>query len=280
MGIVAVAGGTGQLGRTIVEEILKRGGQEVIIFSRKVDTVISTLNMTISNEPELALLTAANQSKTTKRYIPSLWGVEYTPELCAILPMSTNKLTVLGALESTSLEYTVVINGLFMDYYGQPHVKSHISPLAIVIDMANNAAAIPGSGDVPVAFTYTHDIGRMVVALLTLPKWSKESYIIGDKLTWNEVLQIAQDIKGVKFDVKYDSVETLRKGQTTELPSHTPMYPFFPKEQLQGVLAGFGLFMENGSFDLKPPKEQNLNELFPEIKLASMKEIMGAWKGK
>lgn len=129
MGIVAVAGGTGQLGRTIVEEILKRGGQEVIILGRKaiplmryyitkanknrqkddakakeigarivaidynntssivstleenkVETVIAVLNLMGGIEPELALISAADQSKTTKRYIPSCWGVKCSPE--------------------------------------------------------------------------------------------------------------------------------------------------------------------------------------------------------
>ncbi|KAH7562135.1 hypothetical protein J3E72DRAFT_266871 [Bipolaris maydis] len=120
----------------------------------------------------------------------------------------------------------------------------------------------------------------MVAVLLTLPKWSKEYYIIGDKLTWNQVLQIAEDVKGVKFDVKYDSVETLKQGHITELPSHLLAYPFFPKEQLQGLISSFNLLVNNGYFDLKPTEEQNLNELFPEIKLKSMREIIGAWKGK
>lgn len=33
-----------------------------------------------SPESELALIRAANQSKTTKRFIPSVFGVKYRPE--------------------------------------------------------------------------------------------------------------------------------------------------------------------------------------------------------
>ncbi|EUC43329.1 hypothetical protein COCMIDRAFT_101166 [Bipolaris oryzae ATCC 44560] len=312
MGIIAVAGGTGQLGRTIVEEILKRGGQEVIILGRKndevkakeigarivaidynntssivttleenkVETVIAVLNLMDGIEPELALITAADQSKTTKRYIPSCWGVKYSPELASISPLGAGKLAILHAVEATSLESTSVINGMFMDYYASPDMKTYIQPLALVLDMANNAAAIPGSGDVPVVFTYTFDIGRMVAALLSLPKWSKEYYIIGDRLTWNQIVQMAQVTKGVTFDVKHDSADTLKKGQVTEFSSHIPLYPFFPKEQLQGMLSWFGILYDNGNFDLRPTKEQSLNEIFPEIRLKSMEETIGSWKGK
>ncbi|EUC35657.1 hypothetical protein COCCADRAFT_3197 [Bipolaris zeicola 26-R-13] len=329
MGIVAVAGGTGQLGRTIVEEILKRGGQEVIILGRKaiplmryyitkanknrqkddakakeigarivaidynntssivstleenkVETVIAVLNLMGGIEPELALISAADQSKTTKRYIPSCWGVKCSPEIAAISPLDAAKLALLHAVEATSLDSTSVINGMFMDYYAPPGIKTYFPPLAFVLDMANNVAAIPGSGDVPVVFTYTFDVGRMAAALLTLPKWSKFYYIIGDRATWNQVIQMAEETKAVKFDVKHDSVEMLKKGQVTELPSHIHLYPFFPKEQLQGALSSLGILFDNGGFDLKPAKGESLNEIFPEVKLTSMKDIIGAWKGK
>ena len=172
------------------------------------------------------------------------------------------------------------MNGLFMDYYGPPHLKTYLNPFALAVDMANNAGGIPGSGNVPVVFTYTFDVGRFVAALLTLSKWNDEYYIIGDKVTWNEVIQMAQEAKGVTFDVKYDSMDKLKQGQFTELPAHVPMYPFFPKEQLQGLVASFGVLLEGGYFDFKPTKEQNLNEIFPDIKTKTMKEVIGAWKGK
>lgn len=77
-----------------------------------------------------------------------------------------------------------------------PHVKSNLVQGSIVIDMENNAAAIPGSGDVPVVFTYSYDMARFVIASLDLPKWPKEYWVVGDRITWNEFLALAEDIKG------------------------------------------------------------------------------------
>jgi hypothetical protein len=162
-----------------------------------------------------------------------------------------------------------------------PHVKSYLGGTTLAIDIANKTAAIPGSGNVPVVLTYSFDIGRFVAALLTQPKssWDKESYIIGDKLTLNEVLAIAEEATGSKFDTTYDSVETLKSGQVTELPAHVDMYPYFPKPMLQGMLAVFGLLFEQGHFDFKP--EKSLNSQFPEIETRKVSDLVEeAWRGR
>ena len=62
--------------------------------------------------------------------------------------------------------------------------------------MPHHTAAIPGSGNTPVAFTHTSDIAQFVVASLDLPEWPEESWIIGDKVTWNEALRLAEAAKG------------------------------------------------------------------------------------
>jgi len=190
-------------------------------------------------------------------------------------------MSCLSALEATSLEWTSVINGFFLDYYVVPHVKSHLGGLTIAIDIANKTAAIPGSGDVPVVFTYSFDIGRFVAALLAQPQsfWDKESYIIGDKLTLNEVLAIAEEVRGSKFKTTYDSLVTLRSGRVTELPAHADMYPYFPKPMLQGILAVFGLLFEQGHFDFEP--EKSLNSQFPEIETRKVRDLVEeAWRGR
>ncbi|KAF2028305.1 NAD(P)-binding protein [Setomelanomma holmii] len=280
--IIAVAGGSGKLGRAIVDQLNAHGGYKVFILGREantskskeigaqilavdysnpdalvatletnsIDTVISTLGSTFGIDPELALIAAADKSKVTRRYIPSLWGIRYTPEVSALLPIGQLKRSILDTLAASGLEYTSVINGLFMDYYGLPHVRSYLHPFPLAIDVASNTAGIPGSGDVPVTFTYTFDIGRFAALLLQKPQWERESVTVGDKLTWNEFLAVAEEVKGVKFDVTYDKLETLKQGKVTELPGHVVLYPFFPKEALQGLAAVFGLLMEEGHFDL------------------------------
>jgi hypothetical protein len=113
--------------------------------------------------------------------------------------------------------------------------------MAVVLDIANDFAAIPGSGDVPVVLTHTFEVARFVAALVKLPRWEKDPYIVGDRVTWNEFLRLAEEAKGIKFTVVHDSLEKLRTGQITELPSHPSLYPFFSKQMLQGFFAAFGI---------------------------------------
>ncbi len=193
-------------------------------------------------------------------------------------PFAKFKMDIIDALEGTSLEYTSVLNGYFLDYFVVPKVKSYMPPMALVLDIANDFAAIPGSGDVPIVFTHTFDIARFVAALVKQSKWEKESYIIGDRVTWNEFLRLAEEAKGTKFTVVHDSLEKLRTGQITELPSHPSLYPFFPKQMLQGFFAAFGIMAEQGELDLHPA--HSLNDEFPDIKPRTVKElVLEAWKG-
>lgn len=99
-------------------------------------------------------------------------------------------------MRKTSLEYTAFYNGIFLDYYGAPGLKSNVSPWPLFVDILNQRAAVPGSGDIPVVFTHSSDIAKFVVASLDLTKWREESFILGEKLTWHEFIGLAEDAKG------------------------------------------------------------------------------------
>ncbi|PIG88671.1 hypothetical protein AARAC_000514, partial [Aspergillus arachidicola] len=311
MAIIAVSGGTGKLGRAVVEALKNKKSHVVFILARstndelsetldvpiipvdysnvgsltkaleenKIETVISTVP--ISDESatgsQLNLIEAAIKSKSTKRFIPSDFGIIYNEQHASVFPPIKGKLLAAEKLRSSGLEYTLVSNGFFMDYYGLPKVKSYLQPFVFAVDIANNTAAIPGSGNVPVVFTHTFDVAQYVAALIGEEKWNERSIIIGDKLTWNDLVSLAETTKGTKFDVTYDGEEKLKTFQVTELPSHPPVYPFFPKEQLQYVLAVFGQWSEAGAFNL--PDEVTLNKQFPDIKPLSMNDLLqAAWK--
>ncbi|KAK7421216.1 hypothetical protein QQX98_002346 [Neonectria punicea] len=304
--VVAVSGGTASLGRAIVEAIVALGKYEVIVLSRKenpelektlgarivpvdyssvssivevleknnVDTVVSAIGLGGSAPPdaELPLIHAAEKSSVTKRFIASVFGATYKKEQASFYPASGKILSREELEKTTSLEWTTILNGFFLDYFGMPKVKSYLQPTTLVLDIAHNVAGIPGSGDVPVVFTHSFDVAKYTARLLGLEKWEKESYVIGDKVTWNEFRKLAEEAKGTKFSVEYDSVEKLQGGTITELPSHKYAYDIVPKETLQSLLAYFGIMFEDGQFDFKP--EKTLNDAFPDVKPLTVKEIL------
>lgn len=116
--------------------------------------------------------------------------------MSARLPPIAGKLAAKRAIQKTGLEYTLFSTGWFLDYYGIPHIKSYLSPFTFVVDVANYAAAIPGDGNTKVTFTYTWDTAKFVAAAMDLEKWSETSWIVGDRKTYNEVLSLAEEVRG------------------------------------------------------------------------------------
>lgn len=167
-----------------------------------------------------------------------------------------------------------------MDYYGMPKVHSNLTPWVFAIDIANKTAGIPGSGDVPAVYTYSGDVAKFVVAALGLPDgtWPRQSIMVGDRRTLNEVLRVAESVRG-PFKVQYDPLQELEQGRITELPSHVSLYQQIPKEMFQQRFAGFGIAMERGAFDFEVPADGALlNDMFLDIRVKTVEElIIEAW---
>jgi nucleoside-diphosphate-sugar epimerase len=109
----------------------------------------------------------------------------------------TRKIRAKAALdEAKSLEGTVVYPGYFLDYYVTPAIETYLSVATMFVDMAHNVAAIPGTGNTPVVYSHTSDVGELINASLDLERWEPETFIICDKVTLNEFVRIAEAAKG------------------------------------------------------------------------------------
>ncbi|UKZ78246.1 hypothetical protein TrVFT333_005982 [Trichoderma virens FT-333] len=301
MSVIAVAGGTGNVGRTIVETLAESSEYKVIVLGRKaqavveniptfavdyvdidataellrqhnVVTVISAIQVTdeTSSAAEIGLIKAAEQSSTVSRFIASGWGS---------LPSKASPASVLqraseDALRSTMLEWTRFSVGIFMDYYGMPAIKTHLPPMSFAVDMKSRKAALPGTGNEPVAFIYSYDVAKFVSAYLDVPKWEEITYVYGEKTTWNEFIKVASEVTGSAFEVSYDPIEKLAKGEVTELPSHKDELAKspFPEPLARQLLAILGCWVVGGQFDI--PVGKALNKRFPSIRPMSVRDML------
>lgn len=132
-----------------------------------------------------------------------------------------------------------------------------------MIDIPNNTALLPGEGTTPMVLTHTTDIAKYVVAMLDLPKWEKAAYIIGSRVTLKEFVEIAQEVKGVKFDIKYNAT-------AEDWPEAYRMF------------AGLGNLIEEGWLNMG--NEEGawiLNDIFPDTKAKGVRELLEAsWGNK
>ncbi|KAB8263303.1 NAD(P)-binding protein [Aspergillus pseudonomiae] len=305
---VAVAGGTTGIGRAIVKALEKDGSHQCIILSRNVSndskvlavdysdpkglqsaleeheihTVISAVSLQTeaSGQSQLNLIEAADRSKATKRFMPSEFGAKYDSSHLAALPLYAFKFKAIELLEASSLEYTLFSNGLFMDYWFSPNIPSAFAFNAPSwVDLDNNFAAIPGNGDTPLVLTHSKDISRFVVKVLGLSRWEKRYYLIGDRLTLNDFLRIAEEIKGVTFERHDDTMATLLKGECTILPAVAASLP--PQIDLGAfmkILAVCGSWAVDGGLDLST--EGTLNAIFPDIQTLTVREAIGIYFGQ
>ena len=109
---------------------------------------------------------------------------------------STRQAAVAELQKHPNLQYTLFHTGYFLDYWGMPQVPSHMITEAVFIDPQHCVAAIPGTGEETVVFTYTKDVGKFVARSLDLEKWESVSQIAGDKFTFNEVVKVMERVRG------------------------------------------------------------------------------------
>ncbi|KAF6824062.1 Pinoresinol reductase 2-like protein 1 [Colletotrichum plurivorum] len=265
---VAIAGGTGGLCRAMVEAIQARGTHEVIVLTRKVSgspggasgvrfiavdysSIDSLVSVFEDNNVETVISAVNNTAEDNSSELNLIRAAERQYEAC---PPVKAKKSALSALKSTSLEHTVVYNSYVLDYCGTPRLTSYRDDVACFVDVANNGAAIRD-----------------------LESWLEETVIIRDKMTFHELVRLAEKVKGTNFTVVHDSVEVLEACELTDLRSHREGCKYNPKEMLDSFLASFGLACERGKASLNPSR--TLNDELTEIKPIRVRKGMGEASG-
>jgi len=227
-----------------------------------VHTVISCIAAYGSNSTtaELVLLEAAKQAGAA-RFVPSEWNSDCHD----VVDLYSGKDIVWKAVQSSGLEYTRFINGLWMNVWGPGCIRDQEEALGaykgrppFAIDLKAGTAIIPGDTSQKVVITRTQDVGRFVAAALDLPTWEPESRIVGDRITFTEVVELAKRICGRDIHTKVMSTENLEGLLQDNLSSGERFY-------YQLLFA-----ISTGRMDFEP----TLNALCPDIKPMSIKEYL------
>lgn len=176
-----------------------------------------------------------------------------------------------------------------------PHVQTHLQPFTFGIDISSGTAAIPGDGNNVICMTYTYDMAIYLVKVLSLDEWPEFSVIVGDEVTYNQVLGMAEEFTGKhiarpclryirdliviseigkKFKVTYDSLEQIKTGDVTVPPQ--PEGIEYSSDELKEVTALVSRLTVNNVFQLPGDR---LNSLFLDVKPITMRQLLhNAWK--
>ncbi|KAF5024422.1 hypothetical protein F66182_3508 [Fusarium sp. NRRL 66182] len=308
MKVIAVAGGTGSVGSTIVDGLVEYGKHKVYALSRKeqpskngvnylkvdyndpnaitkafeeagVNVVICAISVVTpeTNQAQKNLIQAAARSKPTERFVISSFDMLHVKEDIELSPLSRYTFEAIEDLEETNLEYTRIANGWFLDYYGLPHWKCKLEPWINVINMESKWAVIPGDGNTQASFLSSQDMSRFAARLMDLEKWDKISAIRANTLSFNELVETAEKARGTKFQVVVDSLDKLQSGKISFFPDYPKIGFGDGDEAFLAMIhyqAGIGRY-------LVPRELSPLDEKFPDVKVTTALEVMEtSWKGK
>ncbi|RAL10811.1 NAD(P)-binding protein [Aspergillus homomorphus CBS 101889] len=242
---VAVAGGHGGVGRTTLEVLQESSDHKTFVLSRKSGSKDGrTIQVDYTDAEQLVSVLEAHAIHT-------------------VLSQLEDYFKAIEVLRQSDLQWTVFLNGIFLDYFGPSTLRFYLKPNVFVMDRKNKVAGIPGDGEAKVTFTYTFDLALYVVAMLDVEDWPEESRVIGDTVTWNVFVRLAEEICRCHFEVHYDSVEKLKRFEITELPGHQALYQHLPKRAFQWFMSIFELYTLDGSSCATT--QGSLNERFPDI---------------
>lgn len=230
-----------------------------------------------NSQAQLNIIAAASNSSTVKRFIPSEYGVPANAATAAIDPYAQYWVDNAVALSKTNLQYTRISVGTFFDWWGKPAgLKTEIVDLPWVLDIKNARAVIPGTGKEKVSMTYSVDVARFVVRLLDEERWDREVGLVGQDVSFEELVRVAEEVTGRKFDVGYDGREKLERGEVGVLCEDEE-----ESEKWREVLNLFGKLVVEGLMTVPDEKGYRLNERFPELKVLTAEEmIRQCWSQK
>ncbi|ETS81350.1 hypothetical protein PFICI_06352 [Pestalotiopsis fici W106-1] len=300
MAIVAVAGGTGAVGRTLEANISAQSRvQHLCVNYSNVDQISSTLRendiqVVVSalvlldektSDSQINLIRASAQSGTVSKFIPSEYHLDFHVPIQGIeLSFKSYQLRSEEELERhPQLTWTLIRNGLFLDYLAMPfHPKpTNLMPWSIFVDLQHEICVLPGDGTQMMVFTHSADLAAIVERLIDIPgdRWPRESLIEGNKFQLKDLIQILERVTGKSFTVIYDSVEDIQRGQITQLPSNRDL---FAQEQWGNL---YQLVEKEAMFTLLSDGYnlggESLMDMFPEVQITRIETFLrDAWTCK
>ena len=182
-----------------------------------VEAVITTATITMSRQPDDTLQSVDQEGQINLVNAAKAAGVRhfiyisYSKNLDTDSPLTTAKRSVEQHLMQSSMPYTILRPGYFMEVW--------LSPL-VGFDYPNAKATIYGDGHHKLSWISRGDVAAFTVAALDNPAAQNGVLELGgpDALSPLEVVKIFEQATGKQFEVQFVSEEALRtqKAQSTD----------------------------------------------------------------
>ncbi|KAK7747172.1 hypothetical protein SLS62_009114 [Diatrype stigma] len=283
---VAVAGGSGQVAREVIDALespnttiapgvrwqtVDYGDKAGLIDALQgIHTLLSFVQLL--SDPDQASqknLIDAAISSGVKRFAPSEYGREYLRQV--------NK-------NENKLQYTLFQPGLFLDYLAFPYkTAKYFDPLQTIFDFEHRRAIVmEGHEDAIMTLTTVADLAAVVARAVDYDsRWPETGGIRGNRITFSQLLEVGKRVRGRSFDVEKVKVEDLEAGRLETSWGLEAVHQAVSKEEastlLKAVSIGILLSSSKGAWD----SSDELNQLFPDYEFTPVEDFLAkAWEGK
>lgn len=288
---VVVTGASGNLGTVIFEKLAASGKYNIKVLRREgsnstfptgtnvVDVDFSSLeSLKAALKGQDAIVSvaasAAIDSQRTlvdaaiatgvKRFLPSEFGSNLDNPETRTLPVYGTKVAIQDYLieqsKTTSLSYTFVYNGAFLDWGLQN---------AFLLDHSEFKPTIIDDGEALTSSTTTGSIGDAVVGVLSHPEETKNRsvYVEDIKVSQNQLVALAKEIApGKPWDpqhVKLSDMITKGKERLSKgLIDFEALMPFLMKAVFDPACGGNFTKTDNELLGVKGKTEEDIREIF------------------
>ncbi|KAL7916737.1 NAD(P)-binding protein [Trichoderma velutinum] len=310
---IALAGGSGGVGREILDALLEAGKHDIIVISRKENNIpelesrVSWAVADYTNVDQLVDLLQdvhtvlsfivvaqdkGNQSQRNlidacvkagvKRFAPSDWAGASTNGL----PWYAGKTAIEQYLrkinqEHKVLEYCCFRPGMLMNYLAFPQKTTKYADIwGIHIDMEHRRAIILGDAKNPGYFSMTtmDDVAKIVAKAVEYEGvWPEVGGIRGDNISQQELIALGEKIRGGMFAVETIKSVQARAGRLTATWHPKMEHPTVPEELRESSAKIFTaktiVSVYQGSWEVS----DEWNRVFPDYKFTTIQEFLEKW---
>lgn len=218
-------------GATIVEGDVMQP-ETLLPLCAGVDVVVSAISNNEVTVPGQKNLIDAAEQQGVKRFIPSDYSVDYRKLDYGDNDNLDKRKEVFEYLQHSGLEYTLVLNGAFMEFITY-------MPL---FDLEHQTFQCWGDGEMPLDFTTTDDTAKYVAEAVSDPGLANTALeVAGDTLTPKQLKSTYGEATGSKLTEKLlGSIAEMQAWITAKKASATSLNDYIFHQYMYAMVSGKG----------------------------------------
>ena len=242
-------------GAAIVEGNLMQPAT-LLLVCEGVDVIVSAVGNNDVTVPGQKNLIDAAKQQGVKRFIPSDYSVDYRKLDYGDNDNLDKRKEVFEYLQQSGLEYTLILNGAFMDNVGTPYMPQ--------FDLEHQTFRYWGDGETPLDFTTTDDTAKYVAEAVTDPDLANTALeVAGDVLTAKQLKAAYEEVTGQPLAEKpLGSVAELQAWIAAKKPSASSPIEYVPQQYEYTMVSGKGKL------------DRIQNDRYPQIKPLTVKQFL------